>query len=632
MEQSIHRKGLVNWLLLLGLGVAWGIVAVHAHSATGLVGAVFVGLGFLVSAVSYFQMRLEYREQLERMESDEARQSASSQALFAASEALDVYPARRACAQFERYVVPGFALLLFLAQSAAVYLLWKHLRVDQPATLAQAILAMALNALFALVLFQFGKYAAVLARLERQRLLRPQASYLLLGALLALVTAVVEAAGWAGYPGIDAVMARILVVVLGLVALESILALVFEIYRPRVKGVADHPLYESRLIGLLSQPGGLITTAAQALDYQFGFKVSETWFYRFLERALAWLVLGQAFVLLASTCLVFVEPGEQALLERFGHPVAGRDLLGPGLHLKWPWPIDRIERHQTDRLQQFVIGHASEAGGEGSHAESQAHAERVMIWAKSHVKDEALYVVASRAQQVTNTFAGEQTVPVNLLSLNVPVQYQIRDLRAFAYNHANGTELLERLASAEVTRYLVSIDLNDIMTVGRLKAAEDLRQRIQARADKYKLGVRIRFVGLHEIHPPVKVAPDFEKVIGALQEREATNLYARAYMATNLPVARGQKDQRIAEARAYQVRTVAAAQAAAERFGNQIAAAAASPEVYRLRSYLDTVGRAAAGARTYILGVTNVHGVVTLNLEDKLRKDILDVMLPAKRE
>ena len=76
-------------------------------------------------------------------------------------------------------------------------------------------------------------------------------------------------------------------------AVETLVQLVLEIYRPRVKGKVERPLYESRLVGLLGQPEGLITTAAQALDYQFGFKVSETWFYRFFERALGWLLLLQ---------------------------------------------------------------------------------------------------------------------------------------------------------------------------------------------------------------------------------------------------------------------------------------------------------------------------------------------------
>lgn len=621
MEQNIHRKGLVNWLLLLAGAVGALVLARYCHSATGLVAGVFMALGFLVAAVSYFQMRLEYRERLEQMEFDELNRTSSSRTLFTEVQA-DTFPARRAREQFERFIVPAFALVLFLLQAGAFYLLWKHIGDDQPATGQQATVAMAINALLALVLFQFGKYSAVLSQLEKQRLLRPQASYLLLGALLAIVTAAVEVAGWADYPRVDVIVARVLTIVLGLVAVENLLSLVFETYRPRVKGQAEHPLYESRLIGLLSQPGGLITTAAQALDYQFGFKVSETWFYRYLERALAWLILGQVAVLVLSTSFAFVELGEHGLLERFGRPVAGREVLDPGLHVKWPWPIDKVYRFRTDQIQTFLIGLESDADYEK---------DRVLVWTKSHAKEEAPWLVASKAQQTTNAAPGEVAVPVNLLAVNIPVQYQVHDVRAFAYNHVDAGNLLEDLANEVVTRYLVSVDIDDVMTFGRKAAAEDLRRRIQERADALQLGVKVLFLGLHGIHPPVKVAPDFERVIGALQDREATNLYARAYMATNIPVASGQSKQKVSDAQGYYVRTTAAAEASAQRFENQMLASRASPQVYRVRTYLDALGRAMADARTYVVALTNTHGVAILNLEEKLRKDLLDIELPKPR-
>ena len=94
-----------------------------------------------------------------------------------------------------------------------------------------------------------------------------------------------------------------------------LLALLLEIYRPRLKGKVVRPLYESRLVGLLGQPEGLITTAAQALDYQFGFKVSETWFFQFARRSAVAMGLAYFVILVASTCIVYVRPGEQALLD-----------------------------------------------------------------------------------------------------------------------------------------------------------------------------------------------------------------------------------------------------------------------------------------------------------------------------
>ena len=306
-------------------------------------------------------------------------------------------------------------------------------------------------------------------------------------------------------------------------------------------------------------------------------------------------------------------------MERFGRPVAGRGVLDAGPHLKWPWPIDRVYRYATDRVQTFAVGIVHDEGSKK---------ERVLLWTRSHAKEEYNMLVASK-QQGTNLIGGEQTVPVNLLAVNIPVEYQVSDLRAFAYRHVNAGELLERIANAEVTRYLVSIDLDELMTTGRQRAGEALRKRMQAHADALQLGVKILFVGLHGIHPPIKAAPDFERVVAAIQEKEATNLYARAYAATNVLTARGLAAQRTNSAEAYRLSTVAAAEANAGRFTNQLAAYKASPEVYLLRSKLDTLGRAMASARTYVLSLTNTHGVAILNLEEKLRKDILDVMLPS---
>ena len=634
MDQSVQRKGLLNWLVLLVFGGASAMAAQYAHSATGLMTAVFLGLGFLVAAVSYFQMRLQARERLERIEFDELKKSAASATLFA-EQAADTFPARRAREQFERVLVPAFAVLLLLLEAAAVYFMWRYIGQDRgadglalggaaalagvsPAT-GHATVAMVLFGVSAFVCFQFGKYSAVLARIENQPLLRSQASCLLLGALLSLLAALVAVTDWAGYGKVDAIAARALDVLLGVVAAENLLGLVFERFRPRVKGQAAHPLYESRLIGLLSAPGGLITTAAQALDYQFGFKVSETWFYRFLERRLARLVGAQVALLFCSSILVFIEPGERGLLERFGRRVAGRGILGPGPHLKLPWPIDKVQRYPTDRVQDFTIGIV--------HDEHQEDA-RVLLWSKAHAKDEFALLVASRTEEGN----GEQTVPVSLLAVNMPVQYEVNDLNAFAYHHTDAGELLKKLAQGEVTRYLVSVDLNDIMAAGRQKAADELRRRIQARAYAWELGVLILFVGLHGIHPPVKVAPDFEKVIGAIQDREATNLYARAYLAERVPRAQAEAAVRVNEAEVNRVRQNAAAAATAERFGHQVTAFRASPQVYQWRSYLDSLGHAMGSARKYVVTLTNTHGVATLNLEDKIRPDITDVVLPPPKK
>ena len=615
MEKTHHKLGLINWVALLLATTIAAIISRYLNSTSGLLASFIFGTGFLVSLVSYFQMWLEDRERLEKMEFDELVKSKSSESLFTTQ--ADTFAARRSREQFERFFVPGFTLLFVLLQGAAIYWQWGSLRTMLPLAEDRATIGISVFGLFALILFLLGKYSSSLARLEKQRLLRPSASYLLLSAYLcAFVVLSIGLATWGSIPKADLYGARFVVLVLGLIALELVVSLILEVYRPRVSGKPERLVYDSRIVGLLGQPEGVFSTAAHALDYQFGFKVSETWFYQFLQKALAWIIIAQVVILLLSTCVVFIGTGEQGLLERLGRPVAD-GVLEPGPHLKLPWPIDHVNRISTREVQTFNIGFVPD---------SQLAKEKTVLWTRPHYKEEFNLLVAS-SEQVSTNQAGQQSVPANLLTVGIPVQYHISDVKAWAYNYAAAGELLEKISTREVVLYLVGVDLMEIMSSGRLKAARDLRDRIQARANELKLGVNILFVGLQDIHPPVKVAEEFQKVVGATQEKEARILNAEGYRARILPLAEAEKDRIIRDAEIYRLSKVAAAVARGSQFTNQIIAFTASPTVYPQRLYLQTFARASAGTRKFLIGTTNAQ-VLQLNLEEKIRPDLLDIKVP----
>lgn len=623
MERDIKKIGLVNLLVLLVVGIAAAFLSFQAGTLSGQAGLVFLGLGFLVIVVSYFQMRLEETERLEKMEFEELNKSKGSASLFNATEA-EAFPAQRAREQFERFFVSSFTVLLFMFQAGAVYWLWTWLKDATPLPLNQPAVAMSLFGMFALVLFLLGKYSSSLARHASARLLRPGASYLLLGAYICFIVTASLAAVQMGFLNFDLYASRVLAGVVALAAVETLINLVLELYRPRVKGKVSRPLYESRLVGLLAQPEGLVTTAAQALDYQFGFKVSETWFYRFLEKALAWLVLLQLAVLWFSTTIVFISPGEQGLLERFGRRLTDRAVLEPGLHFKLPWPMDQVYRQRTREIQTFNIGFVPDP---------EKEKETTVVWTVPHYKTEFNLLVASRgplASLATNAPA-ERGAPVDLLTVSIPVQYRISNLGAWYYNHTEGSNLLEKIATREVIRYLVGVDLFEIMSSGRAKASKDLQKRIQDRANELDLGVEIIFVGLQDIHPPVKVAKKFEEVNGARQEVEAALRIAEGYAAKTTNLAQAEGLRRLREAEAYAHRKVTEAQARSAQFTNQIAASKASPDVFSQRAYLQAFERGATNSRKYILAVTNTQDVILLNLEDKIRPDLLDIAAPTSR-
>ncbi|HRI14609.1 MAG TPA: SPFH domain-containing protein [Verrucomicrobiota bacterium] len=501
MERNLSKTGLVNSLVLIIAGVTIGVFARQSDSVTGEVALAFFILAVAMAVMAWFQMTLEAREEAERLELEGLAKGRADSSLFAET-AAEISPARRARLQFEKWVLPVFTLLLLAGEAFAIWFFWQRLRPSQQVApnVSAVAMTLAVGAGVAFVLFLFGKYSARLAQLEDSRLLRPSGAAVMLGAVVASVTALAAGLDWAGFHQWDRYLAYALLLLLTVVAIETLFGLLFEVYRPRVPGKATRLIYESRVIGLLGQSGGLFGTLSHAIDYQFGFKVSDTWFYHYLEQYVSRFILLWLAILWLSSTLVIIEPQEEALLERFGRPVATQPVLQPGAHFKLPWPIDAIYRYNTRGIREFLVGAIPDPVFENN---------RVIVWTRPHYKDEFNMLVAS-SEQLTNRstiraegVAAQQAVPVNLLTVSVPVQYRIRDVQQWGYQASDPEELLQRIATGAVVRYLVSVNMDEIMSYGRKDAAAALKLAVQAEADQQKLGVDIVFVGLQDIHPPI---------------------------------------------------------------------------------------------------------------------------------
>jgi regulator of protease activity HflC (stomatin/prohibitin superfamily) len=617
MERNIQKNGLVNLAVAVLIFLASFGVTVFAGSLAGQAAAVFLGLGVLVAFITWFQMRLEENERLEKLELDELARSRGA-SLFESKDGGS-FPAQNARLQFEKFFVPGFAVLILLLEAGAAWLLWSWSgKATTVPPAANTTVALSLFAIFALLLFLIGRFSVTIARLENHRLLRPGASFLLAGAYVCALTALGIAGVEAKFPRADFWVARGLCGLLGLMAVESLLTLLLEIYRPRVKGKIARPLYESRVVGIFAQPESLFTTAAQTLDYQFGFKVSETWFFQAAQKNLAALLLIQFLALILSTTIVFVDAGEQAVLEHFGRPVA---TLTPGAHFKLPWPADKIYRFRTEQIQSFAVGYTPDA---------QSEAANTVLWTVSHNKEEN-FIVANRAlvTSQTSTNNNNKAQAVGLITVSIPIQFQITNVMDWVYKNSEPDALLKDLATREVIHYLAGVDLNDVLSQGRLQAADALRERIQSSANARSLGAKIVFVGLLDIHPPTdkEVAATYEKVVGAEQERIATNNFAQADAIRASALAEAQAFTLTNVAEASRIQKVSSAFARAALFTNQIPAFAAAPSVYRQRLYLQSFAAATKNARKYILLVTNTQDVVIFDLEDKIRDDLLNLSI-----
>lgn len=651
---------------LLGLGA-------QLAAAAGLAAIAFAGdpIVFLPAAwyaaggipVWLCLLLLYHQHRLERMEALEAERLASAgpdTQLFGET-AAELNVAQRRLEQLRRIGLPltGLCTGIFLLAGAIWRIgaaeTWLSAHAESAHGLTRPLLPMAFALGIAFATFLIGRYVAGMTRQAEWILLRGGAGFLMGTALVsAAVTLALAFVHFESYALLH-YLPFVLCVLEGLLGAEMLAGLVLNLYRPRKPGETPRPAFDSRLLGLLTSPGSLASALQEAVNYQFGFEVTRSWFWKLLSRWLAPLAgVGVAALLLLS-CLVKVEPQQQALVLRFGE-LSRSEPLEPGLHLKWPWPVERAELYDVTRIRQIVVG---------SHAHLKDD-QAPILWNNQHAEAEELLLVAPpraliQMPQGNGETGGGKAPSVSLLAAEVFLNFRIKDLVAYSRHQKDPEAALVALAERETARVLLAGDEDTWLGPERAALGPKLRELLQAEADRERLGLDVVFVGMAGIHPPQEVAEAFHRVVQAHQEREARievalreaigklaaaagtpelarsigteierletlrqsqgDAAALAAQETKiealLQAAGGEASKRIAEARAYRHERENAERAKAERFERELLAYARAPRLYRMRRYLEVLADGLAERRKYLLLADRRNLTVRFDLKDQ---------------
>jgi regulator of protease activity HflC (stomatin/prohibitin superfamily) len=394
-------------------------------------------------------------------------------------------------------------------------------------------LALVILAAVMFLLFLYSRYAAGMGRIAEWHLLRACGSYMLGNTLAAF--ALIVCLGlqlWdPGLTGWERGLAYAIPALMAVLGAETALNFVADIYRPRQEGVEPRAAFDSRLLGLLSEPGGFAHSIAEAVNYQFGFKVSQTWFYQLLARTFFPLVGVGLLILWLMSSVVVVQPFQRVVIERFGRLVDPDRPLEPGLHFKLPWPLSIGHALATGELHQIIIG------AEFEHSEHDDPGAKVILWTdREHADDHFNFLVPIRpegsktreeaeaeqalaAAEPESSAAGE--VGVYILRMSLAVQYKIDAAHVAKYmgNVKDPDDLVRNVAWHELVRFIGQHDVDAILGELRQVAGPALRDRINDRLAAFDLGIEVVYAGLQAVHPEATVAQRFEDVIVAEQYR-----------------------------------------------------------------------------------------------------------------
>jgi len=608
--------------------VAVGIEAWHFLGGVGI---------WLVLLLQFRQQRLAYEEKLEAEQYQRLRREGKDTSVFestAIEESLRL--AQRRLEWLEKYLLRIFAL--FISGYMLAMGFWLFRRVSN---LEEVVLAVpetifksaAFLAGIALLSFLFSRYAVGMSRESEWRPLRAGGSYLFSNALASFALAIVLLVSNAGYPRVERITAYVLIIIMPLIGVEIIWNLILDAFSPRIRGRYRRAAYESRLLGLFSEPGGILHTAAQAIDYQFGFKVSETWFFQLLSRTFVWLLLAMAATLYISTSLVIVPTGCLGVLERFGEPVNLKQPYQAGLHFTWPRPIDVVRIFPVEQLQNIEVGFIRKDPIIDEKTGREIPDLTPILWTKEHWKEEFPFMVAlnSPAHLVDKTAQSAQagkegsdgSNDFDMLVLAFEIHFHIKNIEHYGYNYTNPRELLESICNQEAVHFCAQSDIESLLGPGRHKTSATLQKLIQQKADK--LGVEVTFVGLESVHPPIKVSEAFEKVIGALQEKQAKILIAHGESNRIIDESRGESAVIKYDAQAYAQERSEVARATSERFLRQNEAYQKGNNVYLWREYLSVLEEKIVPLRKYVILSDKLDRMVhEIDLKEKLQPDIFE--------
>lgn len=277
-----------------------------------------------------------------------------------------------------------------------------------------------------------------------------------------------------------------------------------------------------------------------------------------------------------SSGVYAVNADEHAVVRRFG---AVHARVGPGMHYRLPWPVDRLDVLKTTSVTKIGVGFALRSDD-------------------------------PQSMEGVEVLTGD----TNILNVALVVQYIIGNPSDFLFQIDQPQTLVATLAESVLTETVVGMPVDEVLTTGRLAIQGKVKLRTQEILDRYRSGIQIASVSIMNITLDASVAQAFQDVADAMADREKLQNEARAYANDQIPRVRGEAHRVVSEAQNYKQQRVAEAVGEATRFLALLKEYEKAPEVTRSRIYLDAMAKLLPKVKMYVIDSQNGRVPVNLRL------------------
>lgn len=283
-------------------------------------------------------------------------------------------------------------------------------------------------------------------------------------------------------------------------------------------------------------------------------------------------LLSGIFIIYLLTGLYMVNPGEQAVIKRFGKLLP--ETVKEGIHYRFPAPIDEVKIVNVEEVRRADIG--------------------TILPEHTHENDDP---------QKLQLLTGDE----NIISSEAIVHYKIKDAAKFLYNvNQNDEKLVREAVEAALVYAMANMPVDDILSTEKVRLQNGAMQTAQKTLDLYDSGIQITAFNIKAVNPPDEAAQAFRDVTAAKEDKETQINDATGYYNSLIPEARGKAGAVIAEAQGYQTQAVSKAQGDAEKFALMLQEYQNNSSIYtadttKYRLFLETMEKVLPKVKKYIV-------------------------------
>lgn len=278
------------------------------------------------------------------------------------------------------------------------------------------------------------------------------------------------------------------------------------------------------------------------------------------------------FMIYLLTGIYIVNPGEQAVIKRFGNVQMGTSQ--EGIHYRLPFPIDEVQIVNVEEVRRADIG----------------------MSLPDHMHENDL-------PQEIQLLTGDE----NIISTEAIVHYKIKDAAKFLYNvNQNDEKLVRESVEAALIQAMANMAVDDILSTEKEQIQNNVMSIAQETLERYDAGIQITAFNIQSVKPPQEVSAAFLDVTAAKEDKETRINDAKGYYNSLIPEARGKASTLISEAEGYKTEAVNQAQGDAEKFDLMLQEYQNNSKIYsadttKYRLFLETMEKILPNVKKYIV-------------------------------